>query len=184
MTSPRALQRIASLRSGLELGVSVTARVELRESPASPSVPAALPQGVPALARSAERLTVDCCANQTVPGSIPGGRTLLPPLAMQDSTPTCSSTHTHTHTQTHTATHTHIHRDARNFSLSRFRPPLRKHILADRCLLQAPDRQKLRRSAEVRDRTEDLQIFRLTLSPLSYRGRRRSLAASLDVAQH
>jgi hypothetical protein len=32
----------------------------------------------PAIAQLVEHLTVDCCSNQMVPGSIPGGRTLCP----------------------------------------------------------------------------------------------------------
>ena len=32
----------------------------------------------PAIAQLVEHLTVDCCRNQMVPGSIPGGRILIP----------------------------------------------------------------------------------------------------------
>ena len=35
----------------------------------------------PAIAQLVEHLTVDCCRNQMVPGSIPGGRILFPCLA-------------------------------------------------------------------------------------------------------
>ena len=34
-------------------------------------------QVIPAIAQLVEHLTVECCSNQMVPGSIPGGRILL-----------------------------------------------------------------------------------------------------------
>ena len=40
------------------------------------SIPPPFP-GKPAIAQLVEHLTVDTCSNQMVPGSIPGGRTLL-----------------------------------------------------------------------------------------------------------
>jgi hypothetical protein len=37
------------------------------------------PDVKPAIAQLAEHLTVECCSNQMVPGSIPGGRIYVPP---------------------------------------------------------------------------------------------------------
>ena len=44
------------------------------EVAASPSIYGSAPMALPAIAQLVEHLTVECCSNQMVPGSIPGGR--------------------------------------------------------------------------------------------------------------
>ena len=44
------------------------------EVAASPSIYGSAPMAFPAIAQLVEHLTVECCSNQMVPGSIPGGR--------------------------------------------------------------------------------------------------------------